>query len=128
MWNNGHFSGRDYMSNTLSNAFKLLSITTFIGAAFCFGAFLFRSMYGFLALFSIGELLVFATQVVSFYSINISLCLIAILKYYPFYMLIIYEYFSNSDIVKLNSWLMIMFLSKITSMFGKLDENLLSEN
>ncbi|KAG4971606.1 hypothetical protein JHK85_038027 [Glycine max] len=52
----------DYMSNTLSNAFKLLSITTFIGAAFCFGAFLFRSMYGFLALFSIGELLVFATQ------------------------------------------------------------------
>ncbi|KAL2969047.1 hypothetical protein AAZX31_15G059100 [Glycine max] len=81
----------------------LLSMTTFIGAAFCFGAFLFRSMYGFLALFSIGELLVFATQVVSFYSINISLCLIAILKYYPFYMLIIYEYFSNSDIVKLNS-------------------------
>ncbi|KAH1208048.1 putative sphingolipid transporter spinster 2 [Glycine max] len=40
----------------------LLSMTTFIGAAFCFGAFLFRSMYGFLALFSIGELLVFATQ------------------------------------------------------------------
>ncbi|KAL2342021.1 hypothetical protein Fmac_009961 [Flemingia macrophylla] len=52
----------DYMNNTLSNAFKLLSMTTFIGAAFCFGAFLFRSMYGFLALFSIGELLVFATQ------------------------------------------------------------------
>ncbi|XP_047160958.1 probable sphingolipid transporter spinster homolog 2 [Vigna umbellata] len=52
----------DYMDNTLSNAFKLLSTTTFIGAAFCFGAFLFRSMYGFLALFSIGELLVFATQ------------------------------------------------------------------
>ncbi|XP_027364774.1 probable sphingolipid transporter spinster homolog 2 isoform X2 [Abrus precatorius] len=52
----------DFMTNTLSNAFKLLSTTTFIGAAFCFGAFLFRSMYGFLALFSIGELLVFATQ------------------------------------------------------------------
>ncbi|CAJ1961410.1 unnamed protein product [Sphenostylis stenocarpa] len=52
----------DYMNNTFSNAFKLLSTTTFIGAAFCFGAFLFRSMYGFLALFSIGELLVFATQ------------------------------------------------------------------
>ncbi|XP_061370081.1 probable sphingolipid transporter spinster homolog 2 [Gastrolobium bilobum] len=52
----------DFMTNTLSNAFKLLSVTTFIGAAFCFGAFLFRSMYGFLALFSIGELLVFATQ------------------------------------------------------------------
>ncbi|XP_016180227.1 probable sphingolipid transporter spinster homolog 2 [Arachis ipaensis] len=52
----------DFMSNTLPNAFKLLSITTFIGAAFCFGAFLFRSMYGFLVLFAIGELLVFATQ------------------------------------------------------------------
>ncbi|XP_020234032.1 probable sphingolipid transporter spinster homolog 2 [Cajanus cajan] len=52
----------DYMNNTLSNAFKLLSTTTFIGAAFCLGAFLFRSMYGFLALFSIGELLIFATQ------------------------------------------------------------------
>ncbi|MED6145569.1 hypothetical protein PIB30_026428 [Stylosanthes scabra] len=52
----------DFMSNTLSNAFKLLSITTFIGAAFCFCAFLFKSMYGFLVLFAIGELLVFATQ------------------------------------------------------------------
>ncbi|KAK7246672.1 hypothetical protein RIF29_41542 [Crotalaria pallida] len=52
----------DFMTNTLSNAFKLLSITTFIGASFCFGAFLFKSMYRFLVLFSIGELLVFATQ------------------------------------------------------------------
>ncbi|XP_057433082.1 probable sphingolipid transporter spinster homolog 2 isoform X2 [Lotus japonicus] len=52
----------DFMTNTLSNAFKLLSITTFLGAALCFGAFLCRSMYGFLALFCIGELLVFATQ------------------------------------------------------------------
>ncbi|CAL0300840.1 unnamed protein product [Lupinus luteus] len=52
----------DFMTNTLSNAFKLLSIATFIGGAFCFGAFLFKSMYGFLVLFSIGELLVFATQ------------------------------------------------------------------
>ncbi|XP_004504880.1 probable sphingolipid transporter spinster homolog 2 [Cicer arietinum] len=52
----------DYMTNTLSNAFKLLSFTTFVGGAFCFGAFLFKSMYGFLALFAIGELLVFATQ------------------------------------------------------------------
>ncbi|TKY59410.1 sphingolipid transporter spinster-like 2 [Spatholobus suberectus] len=52
----------DFMTNTISNAFKLLSITTFIGGAFCFGAFLFRSQYGFLALFAIGELLVFATQ------------------------------------------------------------------
>ena len=52
----------DYMNNTLSNAFKLLSVTTFVGGAFCFGAFLFKSEYGFLALFAIGELLVFATQ------------------------------------------------------------------
>ncbi|XP_027348748.1 probable sphingolipid transporter spinster homolog 2 isoform X2 [Abrus precatorius] len=52
----------DFMTNTISNAFKLLSMTTFIGGAFCFGAFLFRNEYGFLALFAIGELLVFATQ------------------------------------------------------------------
>ncbi|CAK8577905.1 unnamed protein product [Lathyrus sativus] len=52
----------DYMTNTLSNAFKLLSFTTFVGGAFCFGAFVFKSMYGFLAFFAIGELLVFATQ------------------------------------------------------------------
>lgn len=52
----------DYMTNTLSNAFKLLSLTTLVGGAFCFGAFAFKSMYGFLALFAIGELLVFATQ------------------------------------------------------------------
>ncbi|MED6169517.1 hypothetical protein PIB30_021975 [Stylosanthes scabra] len=52
----------DLMTNSLSNAFKLLSLTTLIGGAFCFGAFLFKSMYGFLTLFAIGELLVFATQ------------------------------------------------------------------
>ncbi|KAF7803804.1 putative sphingolipid transporter spinster-like protein 2 [Senna tora] len=52
----------DYMSNTISNAFKLLSLTTLLGAAFCLGGFLFRNMYGFLALFAVGELLVFATQ------------------------------------------------------------------
>ncbi|KAJ1403669.1 MFS transporter superfamily [Sesbania bispinosa] len=52
----------DFMTNTLSNAFKLLSITTLVGGAFCFGAFLFKSEYGFLALFAVGELLVFATQ------------------------------------------------------------------
>ncbi|CAI8618022.1 unnamed protein product [Vicia faba] len=52
----------DYMTNTLSNAFKLLSFTTLVGGAFCFGAFVFKSMYGFLAFFAIGELLVFATQ------------------------------------------------------------------
>ncbi|KAJ7946819.1 Major facilitator superfamily protein [Quillaja saponaria] len=52
----------DFMTNTISNAFKLLSVVTFIGAIFCFSAFCFRSMYAFLALFAIGELLVFATQ------------------------------------------------------------------
>ncbi|KAK2447065.1 Major facilitator superfamily protein [Trifolium repens] len=52
----------DFMTNTLSNAFKLLSVTTFLGAAFCFGAFLCRNVNGFLVLFSIGELLVFSTQ------------------------------------------------------------------
>ncbi|KAI4299207.1 hypothetical protein L6164_032687 [Bauhinia variegata] len=52
----------DFVTNTISNSFKVLSATTFIGAAFCFGAFCFRNMYGFLVLFAIGELLVFATQ------------------------------------------------------------------
>ncbi|CAJ2648855.1 unnamed protein product [Trifolium pratense] len=51
----------DFMTNTISNAFKLLSATTFIGAALFFGAFLCRNVNGFLALFSIGELLVFST-------------------------------------------------------------------
>uniref|UniRef100_A0A2N9IXJ1 Major facilitator superfamily (MFS) profile domain-containing protein n=1 Tax=Fagus sylvatica TaxID=28930 RepID=A0A2N9IXJ1_FAGSY len=52
----------DFMNNTISNAFKLLSVTTFIGAGFCFGAFCFKSMYAFLAFFAVGQLLVFATQ------------------------------------------------------------------
>ncbi|GFY89468.1 major facilitator superfamily protein [Actinidia rufa] len=54
----------DKMTSTISNAFKLLSAATFLGAAFCFSAFCFKSLYVFLALFSIGELLVFATQVI----------------------------------------------------------------
>lgn len=52
----------DYIDSTISNAFKLLSGATFLGAIFCFGAFCFKSLYGFLVLFSIGELFVFATQ------------------------------------------------------------------
>ncbi|TXG54111.1 hypothetical protein EZV62_019367 [Acer yangbiense] len=52
----------DFMTSTISNSFKLLSATTLIGALFCFGAFCFKSLYGFLALFSIGELLIFAIQ------------------------------------------------------------------
>ncbi|MCD9559009.1 hypothetical protein HAX54_016724 [Datura stramonium] len=52
----------DRMTSTISNAFKLLSVATFLGAIFCFAAFCFKSLYAFLALFAIGELLVFATQ------------------------------------------------------------------
>lgn len=52
----------DYMSATISNAFKILFGATFLGAMFCFSAFCFRSLYGFVVLFSVGELLVFATQ------------------------------------------------------------------
>ncbi|BAT73869.1 hypothetical protein LR48_Vigan01g075100 [Vigna angularis] len=52
----------DYVNSTISNAFKLLSLATLTGGACCLGAFLFRSEYGFLALFAVGELLVFATQ------------------------------------------------------------------
>ncbi|KAI3445836.1 hypothetical protein Pfo_002501 [Paulownia fortunei] len=52
----------DLMTSTISNAFKLLSLATFAGAVFCFAAFCFKSLYAFLALFAIGELLVFATQ------------------------------------------------------------------
>ncbi|XP_048606630.1 probable sphingolipid transporter spinster homolog 2 isoform X1 [Brassica napus] len=52
----------DFMDATISNAFKLLSVSTFIGGLFCFAAFCFKSMYAFLALFAVGELLVFATQ------------------------------------------------------------------
>ncbi|KAG9130588.1 hypothetical protein Leryth_011845 [Lithospermum erythrorhizon] len=52
----------DYMTSTLSNAFKLLSVATFCGAICCFGAFCFKNVWGFYVLFAIGELLVFATQ------------------------------------------------------------------
>ncbi|XP_050205354.1 probable sphingolipid transporter spinster homolog 2 [Mercurialis annua] len=52
----------DRMDATISNAFKLLSGATFLGAIFCFSAFCLKSLYGFIFLFSVGELLVFATQ------------------------------------------------------------------
>ncbi|KAL2460356.1 putative sphingolipid transporter spinster2 [Abeliophyllum distichum] len=52
----------DLMTSTISNAFKLLSFATLFGAIFCFTSFCFKSLYAFMALFSIGELLVFATQ------------------------------------------------------------------
>ncbi|XVE86922.1 hypothetical protein DITRI_Ditri18aG0074300 [Diplodiscus trichospermus] len=53
----------DRMGATISNAFVLLSGATFLGAIFCFSAFCLRSLYGFIVLFAVGELLVFATQV-----------------------------------------------------------------
>ncbi|XVE83001.1 hypothetical protein DITRI_Ditri16bG0051300 [Diplodiscus trichospermus] len=52
----------DRMTATISNAFILLSGATFLGAIFCFVAFCLRSLYGFVVLFAVGELLVFATQ------------------------------------------------------------------
>ncbi|XP_030528314.1 probable sphingolipid transporter spinster homolog 3 isoform X2 [Rhodamnia argentea] len=52
----------DRMNATIPNAFKLLCGATFLGAVFCFTAFCLRSLYGFIALFALGELLVFATQ------------------------------------------------------------------
>ncbi|XP_049932547.1 probable sphingolipid transporter spinster homolog 3 [Nymphaea colorata] len=44
---------------------KLLSGATLFGAVFCFCSFLSPKLYGFVILFSIGELLVFATQLLS---------------------------------------------------------------
>ncbi|XP_077214685.1 putative sphingolipid transporter spinster homolog 2 isoform X2 [Tasmannia lanceolata] len=52
----------DCMHSTISNAFKLLSGATFLGAIFCFSAFCSKNLYGYIVLFSIGEVLVFATQ------------------------------------------------------------------
>ncbi|KAI4328085.1 hypothetical protein L6164_020472 [Bauhinia variegata] len=52
----------DKMNSTISNAFKILSGATFLGTIFCLSAFCLRSLSGFIVLFSIGELLIFATQ------------------------------------------------------------------
>ncbi|KAJ8452913.1 hypothetical protein Cgig2_014676 [Carnegiea gigantea] len=52
----------DYISSTISNAFKLLAASTFFGAVFCFVAFCFKKEILFLVFFAIGELLIFATQ------------------------------------------------------------------
>ncbi|KAJ0970041.1 hypothetical protein J5N97_022918 [Dioscorea zingiberensis] len=50
----------DRIKSTISNAFKLLSVSTFLGAIFCLIAFWLKGLYGFIALFSVGELLIFA--------------------------------------------------------------------
>ncbi|XP_019082702.1 PREDICTED: probable sphingolipid transporter spinster homolog 3 [Camelina sativa] len=52
----------DRVTATIPNAFKLLSGATFLGAVLCFTAFTLKSLYGFIAIFALGELLVFATQ------------------------------------------------------------------
>ncbi|KAJ9551998.1 hypothetical protein OSB04_016043 [Centaurea solstitialis] len=52
----------DRMNSTIPNAFKLLSTATFFGAVFCFSAFCFKSLYVYIVLFLIGEILIFATQ------------------------------------------------------------------
>ncbi|CAH2061487.1 unnamed protein product, partial [Thlaspi arvense] len=52
----------DRVTATIPNAFKLLSGAVFLGAIFCFTAFTLKSLYGFIALFALGEFLVFATQ------------------------------------------------------------------
>lgn len=52
----------DRISSTISNAFKILSGATFLGAIFCLVAFLFRGLSGFIVFFSIGEILLFASQ------------------------------------------------------------------
>ncbi|CAK9156643.1 unnamed protein product [Ilex paraguariensis] len=52
----------DLMTATISNAFKLICAAAFMGAIFCFSAFCFKSLYVFIVLLAIGELLVFATQ------------------------------------------------------------------
>ncbi|XP_010531329.1 PREDICTED: probable sphingolipid transporter spinster homolog 3 isoform X2 [Tarenaya hassleriana] len=52
----------DRVTATIPNAFKLLSGATFLGSIFCFTAFTMKSLHGFIPLFSLGELFVFATQ------------------------------------------------------------------
>ncbi|PIN17670.1 Sugar transporter/spinster transmembrane protein [Handroanthus impetiginosus] len=52
----------DHMTSTIPNAFKLLSLGTLLGAISWFGAFCFKSLYAFLAVNAIGQLLVFANQ------------------------------------------------------------------
>ncbi|XP_026393269.1 probable sphingolipid transporter spinster homolog 2 isoform X3 [Papaver somniferum] len=52
----------DRISSTINNAFKLLSGATILGGVLCFGSFCFKSMYGFIALFALGQLFLFAAQ------------------------------------------------------------------
>uniref|UniRef100_A0A0R0FPT7 Major facilitator superfamily (MFS) profile domain-containing protein n=1 Tax=Glycine max TaxID=3847 RepID=A0A0R0FPT7_SOYBN len=70
----------DRISSTVSNAFKLLSGATFLGAIFCFISFLFKSLSGFIV-FSMGELLIFVTQITLTYLIQRSFIVYVIYAY-----------------------------------------------
>lgn len=52
----------DKIGATVSNGFKLLTISTFIGGAACFVSFLSGTLACFIPLFALGELFLFATQ------------------------------------------------------------------
>lgn len=52
----------DKIGPTITNGFKLLSITTLIGALFCLAAFVSSTLLLFIPLFALGELFIFATQ------------------------------------------------------------------
>ncbi|GMI86541.1 hypothetical protein like AT2G22730 [Hibiscus trionum] len=52
----------DRLGSTINHAFILLSGATFVGGISCFSAFCLRNLYGFLVLFAVGELLLFAAQ------------------------------------------------------------------
>uniref|UniRef100_A0A1J3IV72 Putative sphingolipid transporter spinster-like protein 1 n=1 Tax=Noccaea caerulescens TaxID=107243 RepID=A0A1J3IV72_NOCCA len=52
----------DRINATLPNTFKLLAASTLFGAALCFVAFCMKNMYAFIAIFALGEILIFAPQ------------------------------------------------------------------
>ncbi|CAK9865801.1 unnamed protein product [Sphagnum jensenii] len=52
----------DYLGSTIRNGFKLLAVSTALGATMCLFAFLSTSLAVFIPLFAIGEFFLFATQ------------------------------------------------------------------
>ncbi|MCO5606438.1 hypothetical protein L7F22_060626 [Adiantum nelumboides] len=52
----------DKIGSTITNSFRLLSITTFVGTIFCLASFVSSTLMLFIPLFSLGELFIFATQ------------------------------------------------------------------
>ncbi|KAI3961743.1 hypothetical protein MKW92_018555 [Papaver armeniacum] len=67
----------DRINCSIKNGFKLLTATTALGGACCFGAFCFKSMYGFIAFFVLGQLFLFGAQApvnfICLHSVNPSL-------------------------------------------------------